>query len=118
MKPVVAYDGHCKFCRKSVNTLDKIGGHGRFRYVTLDRLFYERPEERLYAGDGLGFLKSGEEALWGADAVYGALNELPFWRMPARLYLVPGLKQFAQATYNFVAKNRYIFGKCGGICEK
>ena len=117
MKPVVAYDGNCTFCRKSVNTLDKMGGRGRFRYVTLDRLFYERPEERMYAGEGLGFLKSGEESLWGADAVYGALNELPFWRMPAQAYRIPGLTRLARATYSFIAKNRYVFGRCGESCK-
>ena len=115
--PVVLFDGHCVFCRRSKDQLDRVlrddaveytsfrddGALERFPGVTEDQCDLAL---QLITSDGRGFQ--------GAEAAARALVRRP-WFFFAWLYYVPGIKQIADFVYRFIARRR--FGIAGRSSE-
>lgn len=118
--PVVLYDGHCQFCTLQAHKLDRMA-RGR---VTL-RSFQDQGvleafpgitheacmvEMKLVAGSGRVY--GGSEAvIRSIDMGHVFLGKLLF------VYYVPIVRQIADLTYRWVARNRYRFVKSPDDCE-
>jgi len=106
-KPLLIYDGDCRFCRRMVDT---------WRERTRDAVdfapsqdaaerFPEIPPERFNASVQL-VLPSGE-IVEGAEAVFRALAFAPRWGWPLYGYRrVPGAAPVCEWVYAWVSKNR------------
>ena len=114
---VVAFDGECLMCSRSIRFLAEHDPRRRFRFVKLQSPLGRRMEER--AGTGMlntALVESGGEVLSRSEAVLAILRELGGgWRMLAGLgcCLPRGMRD---AAYDFIAARRHTwFGK-GDAC--
>jgi predicted DCC family thiol-disulfide oxidoreductase YuxK len=117
----VLYDGHCAFCRKSVDLLRRLDWLGRLAYADA------RDPAGVPAGVALDPDRLLEEMhVLTADGHriyhgFGALRWLA-WRLPllwpvAPLLYVPGVPALGQRLYLWVARNRFRLVPChGGVC--
>jgi predicted DCC family thiol-disulfide oxidoreductase YuxK len=109
-RPIALYDGHCRFCTRQVKTLQRIVGRDRLETrsfqddgvlatfpgipydAAMARMHIVTPDGRVYAG---------------AEAAARAIARIPWVGWLAYVYYVPGLRQLAELTYRWIAKNRY-----------
>ena len=118
---MVLYDGQCRFCRASVAQLRALDWLGRLDYgdardaSTLSRFpQVERPAalERLQlvppGGDGV---------LDGFYAVRWMAGRLPLLWIFWPLLWFPGVPWLGVRAYDWVARNRFLFGTCDESCE-
>ncbi len=108
-RDVVLYDGHCVFCRGSVDRLKRLvpkadvdyrsfrepGALDAFPGVTIDRC--ERAMQ-LVRRDGRVFE--------GMESIVRLVSTRPLGRV-ALTYYVPGIRQLADFGYSIVARNRF-----------
>ena len=118
-RPVLLYDGHCRFCVAQAARLQRATG-GRMelldfraagvlaRFPQVDAAACERAMQ-LVQPDG--------RVLGGADAAREAIRLRPALRPVAWLMGLPGLRQLAAAGYRAVAANRYRLGGRVESCE-
>lgn len=111
-RPILIYDGDCKFCRRSV---------ARLLHVTGDRVdtrpFQEVAEqfpvislERFQASVQLVQPDGSVHA--GAEAVFRTLAYNPCLGLPLWMYLkVPGVAPVTEFLYRLVARNRNACGR-------
>jgi predicted DCC family thiol-disulfide oxidoreductase YuxK len=115
-KPVVVYDGECQFCLNQVAKLKRLDRNDRFEFVPRQAEGLDDRFPQLAEGDfntGMRLVMSDGRIHVGPDAAYEIAKRIPRYRIPARLYLVPGLHWGFQKAYNWVAQNRYrLAGKC------
>jgi predicted DCC family thiol-disulfide oxidoreductase YuxK len=117
-RPVLLYDGHCRFCIAQGERLQRWTG-GRIqlvsfrepgvlaRYPALTAAACEQAMQ-LVLPDGR--IAAGAEAAARALALRRPLAPL------AALYFVPGVRQLADAAYRVVARNRFRLG--GKVCTE
>jgi predicted DCC family thiol-disulfide oxidoreductase YuxK len=120
-RPVVLYDGHCAFCRKSIGLLRRLDWLGRLTYAD------SRDPAQRPAGVSLDPGRLLEEmhvvTAPGGRVLHGfaALRWLawrlpPLWPLAPLLYL-PGVLPLGQRLYLWVARNRFRLVPChGGVC--
>jgi predicted DCC family thiol-disulfide oxidoreductase YuxK len=123
---VVLYDGHCTFCTAGAERLRRFAKQGALELVSFQdegvlarfpSVSYDAAMKRMHVVEK----EPGGRTFAGAAAVARVLETLPALRPLAALYRVPGLRHLADATYDFIARNRYRFAKktvCdGGTCH-
>ena len=126
-RPVVIYDGECRFCRWSVRRIQRLDRKGRFEIVPRQLPGIEDRFPILADSDfntGLRFIDTDGRVAVGADGVYEIYRRLPPYHVVAWVYRLPLLKQVCRAAYAFVARHRHRLGKVDpdlacdtGACE-
>jgi predicted DCC family thiol-disulfide oxidoreductase YuxK len=109
-RPVVVYDGECRFCLKQVDRLRGRDEHEAFEFVPRQAEGLDERFPKLAEGDfdtGLRLVRTDGELVVGADAIYQIARQLRGYRRLAWLYRVPGLRGLLRLAYAWVAKNRY-----------
>lgn len=117
-RPVLLYDGHCRFCLAQGERLARWTG-GRIRLVSFrdPGVLARYPSLTPEACDAAmqlvlpeGRIAAGMEAAARALALRRPLAPL------AALYFVPGIRQIADALYRVLARNRFRLG--GKVCTE
>lgn len=114
----VIYDGECRICTRSVNTLRDWDRDARFELLAyqatgvqerFDTISFREFESsvQLVGPDG--------DRWEGAGAVEKILELVPRTRPFAWLFRIPLIRPIARAVYRFVARHRRFFG-CGDHC--
>lgn len=117
-RPVLLYDGHCRFCIAQADRLSRWTGD-RLRLVSfrdpgvLARYPSITPEAceaamQLVLADG--------RVVAGGEAAARALALRPVLVPLAALYFVPGVRQLADLVYRLIARNRFHLG--GRTCTE
>lgn len=120
-KPLVVYDGECRFCIARVGEIRKLDTANAMDYMPRQD---EQCEQRFPAirdvdlEDGILFIEADGKISVAADAIYKIFRLLPERRLVAQLYLVPGIKQMIRLGYRIIAINRRRLGQTceGGVC--
>ncbi|ACL23249.1 thiol-disulfide oxidoreductase DCC family protein [Chloroflexus aggregans] len=120
MPYTMLYDGNCRLCRSQaslvaaydeydqIELIDANSAEARARFpeITLDeamgQLHVVGPDGTIYRG---------------AEAVRELLLQLPALRGLGELLRLPGALTLAQPVYEFVARNRYLFGGNPATCD-
>ncbi len=121
--PTVLYDGHCVFCRRSVQRLQRWTPPGRFAWVSFREEGVLEGLPQVSAPEcekALQLVTVEGEVLAGMAAVVEVLK-VRWWGSILRwIYLLPGIGIILDAVYTFIARNRFrIAGRdaCeGGTC--
>jgi len=122
-RAIVLYDGHCAFCRHSVQQLRRLDWLGRLQFGDVRDPSQLPPIQRLL--DPIRLLEEMHVLSADGQRVYhgfGALRWLA-WRLPllwpiAPLLYLPGVLSVGQRLYLWVARNRFRIVPChGGICS-
>lgn len=109
-KPVVLYDGHCRFCSAQMENLQRLA-----RADAIDPVDFQQPEV-LTRFEGLTYEECMEamhlvmpdgRIFRGMEAAARAVMTRPLLGLIAWLYYLPGLRQLLDATYRWVAARRY-----------
>ena len=120
-RPVIIYDGECRFCQWSLRRIRKLDRRERFEYVPRQAEGVEERFPILTQSDfntGLR-LMDGDAVHVGADAIYQIYRRLPPFHLVTWLYRVPLITQLVRLGYAFIARNRFRFGRveCDtGVC--
>jgi predicted DCC family thiol-disulfide oxidoreductase YuxK len=125
-KLVILFDGHCRFCTQSAKKLARFFGPARVSTVNFQDegvlagypgVTYDAAMKRMHVVEPSGRVYAG------AAAFARLFRALRFIGWLGYFYYVPGIKQLAELSYDFIAKNRYrFFGKTeacepGGTCH-
>jgi predicted DCC family thiol-disulfide oxidoreductase YuxK len=115
---VVLYDGECNFCRSQIDTLRRLDGRGRLKFVSLhDPLVHQRypdlSHEQLM--DQLWIVSRDGSRYGGASAVRFLSRRLPILWAIAPILHFPGSLGLWQYLYRQIAKRRYRIA--GRTCE-
>jgi predicted DCC family thiol-disulfide oxidoreductase YuxK len=116
-KPVVIYDGECRFCVDQVQRLKRMDRNGAFEFVPRQDPAVDQRFPILTTVDfnsGLRLVEPDGSVFAGADAFYQMARVLPSTRAFAWLYHVPGVRPIAHRVYAWIAANRKKLGK---TCE-
>ena len=126
-RPVVVYDGECRFCRWSVARIQRLDRAGQFEYLPRQAPGAEDRFPVLTQSDfdtGLRLLQHDPEIVHvGADGVYQIYRRLPPLHRVAWLYRVPVLTWLFRLGYAVIARNRHRFGRvppemaCDDLCD-
>ncbi len=119
VKPALIYDGDCAFCARVAGAVARWDCRGR-----IDVLPWQTPG--LLERAGLTAAQCAE-AVWlvypdgrqyrAAAAANRTLHELGgIWRVLSLLYAVPGIRQFEDAVYRWVARNRHRLPGASAAC--
>lgn len=119
-KPVVIYDGQCRFCLEQVSRLKMRDRDGRIDFLpfpsaAIDERFPHLREMDI--DEGMRFITPRGDVFIGADALHQIARELPRWRWIAWLYRVPCVSPIAKAVYAWIAARRYRFAGTRPTCE-
>jgi predicted DCC family thiol-disulfide oxidoreductase YuxK len=108
-RPLVIYDGECKFCRQQLRNLQRAAGRHFQAASFRESGFFEHhkevsPDECQKA---LQFIDAAGRKFSGAEAVVRilALNRL-FCPLTC-LYYIPGIRKLCNVTYENISLNRY-----------
>ncbi len=118
-KPVVVYDGDCRFCMLWVRRWMQVTGES-VDYVPLQDgrvalLYPELPRERLERAVHL--IDTDGAVYQGAEAVFRSLAVNRSRRWALRLYQSsPWVARTTEACYRFVAGHRSLFGSLTRLC--
>jgi predicted DCC family thiol-disulfide oxidoreductase YuxK len=116
-RPVVIYDGHCRFCVDQTRRLERwLGGraeYASFRSAGTIERFPGLTVERCEAAMQL-VLPDGR-ILDGADAVAQALRLRPLLAPIGWILGVPGIRGLARAAYAAISRRR--FRLRGEVCD-
>ena len=121
-KPVIVYDGACRFCQRQISRIRRWDHHDQFEYAAKQTPGLDERFPRLTEGDfntGMRLIDPGGEIHVGADAVYQIARRLPRGRWLAWVYRVPVLHGLAKLAYAWVAARRQRLGQTcdNGSCE-
>ena len=113
-KPVIIYDGECRFCQWSMRRIRKFDRRELFEYAPrqtegLDARFPILSQSDFNAG--LRLMEQGGAVHVGADAIYQIYRRLPPYKLVAWLYRIPPFTQLARLGYAIIARNRHRFGR-------
>ena len=104
----VLYDGGCGFCTRQARLAARVAGGQRTRLVSTATPGVR--ERYGLAADGVRrqlYVRDGSGRLWGgAGAVARLVRAVPVVGVVGWLYLVPGLRQVADALYGWVSTHR------------
>ena len=125
-RPIVVYDGDCRFCRHQIDRIRRWDRSNQFEYLPKQTPGLEDQYPALASGDfntGMRLIVPGEEPavvlFVGADAVYQIARRLPRWRWVAWVYRVPVIHGLAVWAYAWIAARRQTLGKScdDGACR-
>jgi predicted DCC family thiol-disulfide oxidoreductase YuxK len=121
-KPVVIYDGECRFCINQVERLKRMDSNSEFEYLPRQDPSADIRFPVLTTVDfnsGLRLIQPAGDVYAGADAFYHIARVLPSTRGLAWIYHVPGVKPIAKLVYAWIAANRKKFGQTceNGACK-
>lgn len=114
MKPVVVYDGECRFCTWSMNRIRKLDKQDQFVYLPRQAPGIETRFPKLADSDfntGMRLIVNDDQIFVGADAVHQIYRRLPPFHLVAWLYRVPILHWVFRGGYALVAKYRHLSGR-------
>jgi predicted DCC family thiol-disulfide oxidoreductase YuxK len=127
-KYVVLYDGRCPFCTRQSQRLARLA-----RPSVVETVDFQEPAVlNRFPGmtyeacmKAIHLVTPDGRVFRGPEAIVRALATRPIFAWIVPLYYIPGLRQFLNAVYAFVARNRYRFwgktldpGECpSGTCE-
>lgn len=122
-KPIIVYDGQCRFCQWSVRRVARLDRQARFDLVPRQAAGLDERFPVLADSDfstGLRLLLDDGTVFVGADAVYQIYRRLPPFHLLAWLYRVPLLHAVFRAGYALMARYRFrVFGRADckdGLC--
>ena len=114
----VFYDGKCGLCRREINHYISIAPNGTFDWVDITKTPEPFTALGFAVSDGLKALhvndKSGKTHI-GVDGFIVMWENLPRWRLLAKLVRLPVIRQIARFAYAKFANWR--FKKLGYSCE-
>ncbi|MGA1199626.1 MAG: thiol-disulfide oxidoreductase DCC family protein [Candidatus Latescibacterota bacterium] len=123
MKPVVVYDGECRFCTWSMNRIQKLDKQDQFAYLPRQAPGIESRFPKLADSDfntGMRLIVTDDEIYVGADAVYQIYRRLPPFHFVAWVYRVPILHWVFRGGYALIAKYRHLSGRVScdtSVCD-
>ncbi|MFQ5673065.1 MAG: lipase maturation factor family protein [Nitrospinales bacterium] len=107
-RPLLIYDGDCKFCRQWISRWRHVTGN-RVEYAPFQEVggqFPEIPRERF--DRSIQFVEPGRGVTEGARAVFRALARNPRHRRPLWMYEhLPGAAPLCEWVYRRVARHRH-----------
>ncbi len=115
LRDTVLYDGHCRFCTASIDTLRRLDGRGRLRYLSLHdpsvaNDFPDLSSDQMMKEMWIG-TRDGRRYP-GADAIKYLSRKLPILYPLAPIMHFPGMMPICRIVYRWIARNRYrIAGK-------
>ncbi len=107
--PIVLYDGHCVFCRRSKDQLRSLLRDDAVQYLSFrdEGVLNRFPGVTEEACElAMQFITPGGRVFAGAEAGARALVRRP-WFAFAWGYYLPGVRQLADAAYRWIARNRF-----------
>ena len=113
-RPVIIYDGECRFCQWSVRRIRKLDRRQQFEYAPRQSDGLDARFPILAQSDfntGLRLIEPGGAVHVGADAIYQIYRCLPPYNLVAWLYRVPLITQLGRLGYAIIARNRHRFGR-------
>lgn len=121
-KPVIIFDGDCRFCIARVDNIRNLDSTQQFNYLPRQD---QRTEEifphlkNIDLEEGLLFVEPDGSTAVGADAFYHIARRLPGFSRVAWVYHIPLIKQLIQLGYWIVARNRKRLGQTclAGACR-
>ena len=119
-RPVVLYDGHCRFCTRSAHRLVRLVGPDRVRIVSFQEPAVLDGYPGLTHDDCMAAMRlvAADGRVWaGGAAAVQALALRPVLGRAALVYFVPGVRQLADAGYRWAARNRYGLGGNVDDCD-
>lgn len=115
-RPVLLYDGHCRFCIAQADRLRRWTGD-RIRLVS----FRDPGVLAHYPGlspetceQAMQLVLPDGTIVAGAEAGARALGVRPSLAPLAAFYFVPGIRQLVDAVYRVIVRNRFRLG--GKVC--
>jgi len=108
-RPVLIYDGHCRFCVQHVSWLERlVNGAVRLQSYHDPGVFMRYPGlTPSQCERALQFVESDGRIYGGAEAIAATLLLRPALAVVGWLYYVPGIRQVADWSYHLVARNRF-----------
>ncbi|TMA88654.1 MAG: DUF393 domain-containing protein [Deltaproteobacteria bacterium] len=118
LRPVLVYDGHCRFCLREARRLERwLGGQIRLESFRDAGVLERHPALTPEACEQAMQLVAADGRIWsGAAAAARALRLRPLLAPLGWLYEVPGLRQLFDRTYRLIARNR--FRIAGTVCSE
>ena len=121
-RPVVVYDGECRFCIDQIERIRHLDRASRFEYVPRQQAGLVERFPVLAQSDfntGMRLILTDGQVFVGADSLYQIARRLPAVSMIAWLYCLPGIKQAARLVYAWIAANRRRLGRSceAGACR-
>jgi predicted DCC family thiol-disulfide oxidoreductase YuxK len=117
-RPVVVYDGACRFCIEQARRLERLVGE-RVRLASFREPGVLERHPQLRRADcerALQLVEPDGSVRSGADAVVHALGLRAGFAPLRWLYGIPGLRQLFELGYGMVARNR--FRLRGEVCAE
>jgi len=114
MKPVVVYDGECRFCTWSMNRIRKLDKQDQFVCLPRQAPGIEERFPKLADSDfntGMRLIVDEDQIFVGADAVHQIYRRMPPFHLVAWLYRVPILHWVFRGGYALIAKYRHLSGR-------
>ena len=111
-RPVLIYDGECRFCCYWVRRWERATGEAVTYLAQQDPSVAERVPEipPAHLAEAVHLVDAQGRVWRGAEAVSRSLACNPHWRWPLGLYQsVPGVAPVIEAAYRFIAKHRTLF---------
>jgi predicted DCC family thiol-disulfide oxidoreductase YuxK len=108
-RPVVVYDGACRFCIEQAQRLERLVGD-RIRLASFREpgVLEQHPQlTRAACERALQLVEPDGTVRSGADAVVHVLGVRAGFAPLRWLYRVPGLRQLFDLGYGLVARNRF-----------
>ena len=119
MRPVIVYDGECRFCRAQTRRIQRWDRRDAFEYVPRQTPGLAGRFPVLEAGDfnaGMRLVSRDGSVHVGADAVYEIARRLPICRWLAWVYRVPIAHGMLRRAYGWIAANRGRLGGTDAVC--
>lgn len=110
----LVYDRDCELCRWSQGVLSAWDREGRIRYLPFQDPQFERwfPDEERDGPPRAIFFIDRDRRLWvGVEAFRRMLPYLPYGKLVSALFYLPGARWASKRIYEWVARNRYRFGR-------
>jgi len=110
MKPLLIYDGDCKFCRRWIERWRSIT-HEQINYAPYQEVSQQYPQiSRDQFQQSVQLIETDGKIYSGAEAVFRTLSQSPNRSWMLGLYQkLPGFKVITEWFYRSVAGNRNIF---------
>ncbi|HEY8430632.1 MAG TPA: DUF393 domain-containing protein [Sandaracinaceae bacterium] len=119
-RPVVLYDGHCRFCKAQMKNLLRLARPGAIEPLSFqDEGVLDRFEGLTYDAcmEAMHLVTPDGRTYRGMEAAVRALATRPILGLYAWLYYLPGVRQLLDAAYRWVAKRRYAIAGRTPECE-
>lgn len=118
-KDLLIFDGRCGFCTRSVEAIARLDRHGRLTILAwqqpgaLERTGLEPHEVRSAA-----WLLQDGHRYRGAAAINRAVSTATGCSLPWLIYRLPGVRQFEDFVYAWIAANRRLLRGVTPLCKR